>query len=338
MANSRIGIKRCLISPPGRMATPLPWPDGNLVSIGVRKASHLVISPLDELTDYRNRKLRNKINFKYSVDSYQLSMRDLQLLMLFMQNGYDFQLVKEAQTPGLPASGGVFNWANQVNGLGFVYTMTNKDRFCTVNFETALEFENAKALIAAADTYNSVLPIIASDPVSGGNERGENFSLVKHPWYFSIEAPTGSTIFDKKEIIERSLKISSKGTKNEYNEDVVNFINVELKIKGSDATINKIYDLLNRSMSPSLSIKEMTSPNTWEELVFQPNVLTHSDDFQLGDDQDFSQVTFAADLTFDQITFDYGAMFGGIGVNHYAPEFNEVEARVGATVTLGDPV
>ncbi len=338
MANSRIGIKRALISPYGVMATPLPWPTGGLITMGSRKASNLLISPLDELTDYRQKKLRNKTNFKYEVDSFQLHMRDLQWLILFVQDGYDFQLVKEAQSSSNPASGGIFNWAQQKNGLGFEYTMTNKERFCKVKFETALEYANAQALITAAKSYNSVLPAISADPISGGNERGENLSLVKYPWYLAIQSPDGTEIFNKKEIIERSFRFSTKGIKNEYNEDVIHWITVELKIKGSDATIDKIENILAKDMSPSLTIKENLTSTTFEKFSFAANVLTHSDDFQLGDEQDFSQLTFAGDIALDQIAFAYGATNGGVGVDEGEVDFSEAEARQGGTFNFGDAV
>jgi hypothetical protein len=332
MANSRPGIKRALISQPNTMAT---TPTG-LITVGSRKPSNLIISPLDELADYRDRPLRNKINFRYEVDSYQSRLRDVEWAVQYhLQAGFDIQLLKEKQGANA-MSGGCFNWVNQLNGLDFDYVNTNKERYVKWIFETALEYADAITLIDASDPAGSLVPAISANPISGGNERGENFSNYAYPWYAAIEGPSGTEIFSKKEIKERSLSIRTKGTKNEYNETVVNFITVELRLRGSDATITKILNILNKDMSPSLVISEKLSATTYEKFVFPANVLTHSDSFQLGDSEDYSELMFKADLTFDQFQFAYGTANGGAGTSATVDgvDTTEAQARQGATVTL----
>jgi hypothetical protein len=331
MANSRIGIKRALLAQAGTMLT---TPAG-LVPLGVRKSSKLIISALDEIKDYRNRNLRNKTNFRYEADSLQGTLRDLQWGIKFLQDGYDFQLLKERQTSAAK-SGGCFNWASQVNGLDFEYVMTNKERYLKWIFETAMEYAEAITLIDGADASGDLLPAISTNAISGGNERGENFTNYRYPWYFAIQAPSGTEIFNKKEIMERSFSLKTKGSNNEYNETVVNWISVNLTIKGSDATISKIVEILNKAQAPSIVVKEKLSSTLYEQFTFNANVLSFTSEFGLGDDEDYAQLVFEGDIAFDQFAFAYGAANGGVGTTAdvEAEGTTEAEARQGGTLTL----
>jgi hypothetical protein len=331
MANSRIGIKRALLAQAGTMAT---TPTG-LVPVGVRKSSGLMITPLDEITDYRSRKLRNKINFKYEADSLQGRLRDFEWGLQFIQNGYDFQLLKERQNSNAK-SGGCFNWASQINGLDFEYVMNNKERYLKWIFETAMEYDEAIALIDASDPSGTLTPAITTNAISGGNERGENFANYKYPWYFAIQAPSGTEIFSKKEIMERSFSLKTKGNKNEYNETVVNWITVNLTIKGSDATITKIVELLSKDQAPAIVVKEKLTSTLYEQFSFGANVLSYTPEFKLGDDEDYSQIVFEGDIAFDQFTAAYGAANGGVGDDTTVgtEALTEAEARQGGTLTI----
>lgn len=349
MANRTPGIKRCLLAPSGRMSLELPWAAntgtpattwaGGLVTVGSRKPSRILINGLDVIPDYRNRELRNKMNLDYSVDSFQLRMRDLEWMMHFVKNGFDIQMVGERQNSGAPASGGIFNFLQQKNGLGFEYVMTNKERYMNVKFATAMEYDAFTTWLAAADDAVALEPVIAGDALSGGNERGENFSNYKYPWYLSIEAPDATEIFNKKEIVERSFKLMTKGIKNEYNEDVVHWISVELILKSSDATIDKMANLLAKDMSPSLTIKEALTATTYEKFAFQANVLTHKEEFDIGDENATSQIIFTGDIALDQLDFGYGAANGGVGTTEEVEPVEgttEAQARQGGTFTFGD--
>lgn len=305
MSIAKRGIKRMIITASGQMGETSPT---GLITTGTRKPGVFTISPLDTLKDHRNRDLRNLMNFKAEMSSYQGRMRFLDMLIGYLGTGYDAQVACVDQSAD--GDGGVFNFLAMQAGLDFGMEYNAKERFLNLVLETAMEYELAQVLIGASD--NSALePAITSDPISGGNEYGLNFSLYAHPWYGAIESPSATEIFSKKEIVDRKFSVKTKGYKNAYNESTQPYLSVFLELTGADATITKMSALLAKDMGASIVVKEFITATMYEKYTIAANLLTHREEFELGDEKRQAKITFEGDLTADNFTFAYGSSNGG---------------------------
>lgn len=326
MSISKRGIKRMILTTSGQMSQTAPT---GLLVTGSRKPGLLTIAPFDTLKDHRERDLRNLMNIKAEISSYQGRMRFLDQLITFVGSGYDLQVAMNPQG-GDADSGGVLNFLAQVAGLDFDMTLGAKERFINYMFETAMEYEAFQTFIAASDDEGELLPSIAADGISGGNEEGLNFGLYAHPYYASIETPNASEIFSKKEIVDRKFSIKTKGYKNAYNETVEPYLAVLLEMTGADATIAKMVSLLAVTMSPTLTVKEYIGGTTYyEKYVFAANLLTHREEFNLGDEKREAKIIFEGNLLPSNFSFAYGSANGGAGT-----PTTETEKLAGGTCTI----
>ena len=326
MSISKRGIKRIILATSGQLSQAAPT---GLLVTGSRKPGLFTIAPIDTIKDHRDRELRNLMNFKADISSYQSRMRFLDQLITFVGSGYDIQIAMNPQS-GDADSGGVFNFLAQVAGLDFDMVYGAKERYMNLIFESAMEFELAQTLIAASDDEGELLPSIDDNSIAGANEEGLNFSLYAHPFYASIEAPNASEIFSKKEIVDRKFSIKTKGYKNAYNETVEPYLAVSLELTGSDATITKMVSLLAVAMSPTLTVKEYIGGTTYyEKFVFAANLLTHREEFDLGDDKRQAKITFSGDLLPSNFAFAYGSTNGGVGT-----PTTEMDKLGGGTCTI----
>lgn len=324
MAISKRGIKRMIITASGQLGETSP---SGLITTGTRKNGGLVISPLDTIKDHRERELRNLINFKAEMSSYQGRMRFLDMLISYLGSGYDAQIACVDQTAD--GDGGIFNFVAMTGGLDFGIEYNAKERFLNLVLETAMEYEAAQTFIGASDN-DELAPAITNDPISGGNEYGQNFSLYAHPYYCSIECPSGTELFSKKEIVDRKFSIKTKGYKNAYNEVVQPYLEVMLEITGADATITKMANILNKDMGASVVHKEYIGGTSfYEKYSIAANLVTHKEEFNLGDEKREAKITISGLLTPDNFTFAYGSSNGGDGDGS-----TELKKLAGGTCTI----
>lgn len=324
MSIAKRGIKRMIVTASGQMGETSPT---GLITTGTRKNGGLIISPLDEITDHRERKLRNLMNFKAEMSSYQGRMRFLDMLISYLGSGYDAQIACVNQSAD--GDGGIFNFEAMVGGLDFGMEYNAKERFLNLILETAMEYEAAQTFIGAADN-EPLAPAITTNPISGSNEYGQNFNLYAHPYYCSIECPASTELFGKKEIVDRKFTIKTKGIKNAYNETVQPYLEVMLEITGADATITKMATILSKDMGASLVHKEYIAGTTfYEKYSIAANLLTHREEFDLGDEKREAKITISGLLTPDNFAFAYGSTNGGDGDGS-----TELKKLAGGTCTI----
>jgi len=334
---SVVGINRIILTYLGKLLTD----QSGLVSVGLRKPAMLKINPFKSVKDHRNRNLRNKINFLITAESYQLGMRDVELLIEMCKNGFDAQLIAEKQTSTVD-SGGIFNFAGaNTKGLVFDHVMSGDDRSTKVTIEGAEDYENALTLIDGSDAVGSVLPDISALAEVGSNQKGNAKAFYKHPWYFSIESPDTTELFAKKEIITRKFSLSAVGDKNEYNETQVDYIRLFLEILGYNATIANLVTILNKTQFPSLTVKEYNTATLYDKYVIPAEVVNFEPEFEIGDEKRNAKITFEADIPLNDFSFAYGTPNGGSAADATAtqvgagtPAMTEAEARTGGTCTI----
>jgi|GEM_PF-1337568 len=310
-----VGIFRLLLAKAGTMLT---TPEG-LVTLGSRDDdAAYTVEPYKTQTT-RGRSNRNKENHKIFARTKQIRVRDLEWLIYFIKNGFDCQFVGEPESTA--TSGGIFNWAAAANqiGLDFVYRIADGVRNCDITLERADNYEVSKAFIDAADAYASLLPAISTDPVSGGNERGENLANYQAPYFYQIKAPNDTVLLEANNIVSRTFELSTKSNKNENNVSRVIRLAVKQEVTLDTVRIADWVALKNKALGPSIVIREYMDNGTYyEEFNFGANVLSLETSNQKGESEGFVKISISGEITLDQLAFGYGATNGGAADDDYA--------------------
>ncbi len=313
---SRAGLKQIGLCDAGTLnGTP-----ENAIAMGVRGGASLDIVPHGEIKDYRNRSLRNMIKFTAKAETYQSTMKMLKALKDFTNLQADVQLQTSPQDCSTQNSEDVFQFVgDNVLGLGFEYKITADKRSCNVTLEAAMEYDRAKTLIDSADsTTLKTLPGIAGE--------GVDFTQYRAPYFLAFENPSGTALFSSADIISRTIKISTKGKKDAYERDIVDYLSVSIEVELRDASIAKHITDMNKAMGTTLKIKEKNSGNNYDGFEFAANVLTQREEFSISDDERKRKVIFEADIPICDVTFDLGASAGGV---------TDGDGTVGGTMKFG---
>jgi hypothetical protein len=294
---SRAGIKQIGFCDAGTLLTS---PTGSEV-IGLRNEAKLIIEPFKTVKDYRERELPNMQNFKLEAESLQFRMKQLKAMIGFVNLNADVQIQTQPQSfPGYD----VFQFAG-VNklGLGFEYMITAEKRSCKVMLEGAMEEDKAVTFIDAADS--TVLEDL------GFTGEGADFTSYKAPYFLAFEFPKATAIISSDDIIERKLTIKTKGKKDIYNRDIVDYLTVELEITGRNAAISDVITMFNKTLGASVVIKEKNGASTFDGFDFATGVLTKTQTLSIDDTERTMKVKFIGDVPIYDITWDLAVTGGG---------------------------
>lgn len=313
---SKAGLKQIVICDAGSMATaPV-----NPMAIGLRDKASLEMAYFKEGKDYRDRILRNMINFKADVETLQPNLKLLKSLIGWADANCDVQMLTNPQT-ATAGSNDCFKFTgDKAIGFNFEYLMTGDKRSCKIGFERALEFEPAKTFI---DTADSETPIA----FAGITNDGADFTAYRPSYYAAFEAPKNTALFSAADIVERTLSIKSKGKKLQYNIDKIDYLTLTLTIKGRSAAIARIMTALNGSMSPSIYWKENNAPTFFDAFDINAGVLTQKEDVKIDDEDRVLSLTFAGDIPVFDVAFFFGATYGG--------DVSDTTGVKGGTVKIG---
>jgi hypothetical protein len=315
MIDSRPGIYRCILGDPGTFATT----PTNLVCIGSESGGTFSIEPYLQPTATKGKKLRNMMLFKYEVDSSQLRLRDLDILIQFIQSttGFDCQIVRERQNTSI-ASGGIFNFLpadNQGMSIQFKWNQTDKERNCHITLQMAMTYEAANAFIDASDGGSTLTPAISAIVQSGDNERGQNAANIAHPWFGSIESPSGTPLFNDGEIETYDLTIETKGRiKEATGLFTVTFFTCTIHVVGSNNSITQMIQIMSTTMMPTLVMQQELSEDSpiFEKYIFAAGTVSIDDKYTHTDEKSNADITLAGDIAvFGQAEFAYGSANGG---------------------------
>ena len=240
----RAGFKQIGLCDAGTLLTTPTTP----LVIGLRQAASLDMEPFKSVKDYRERELPNKTNFKFGGESLQTTIKVLKQLIGFVNLNADAQIQTTPQS-ATAGSEDVFQFVGDNKlGVGFEYMITADKRSCKIMLEGAMEDDRAKTLIDAADTNS-----LANLGIAG---EGVDFTKYRAPYFLAFEFPKSTALITPNDIIERKLTIKTKGKKDIYNKDIVDYLAVELELTGKNATITDIMNLYNKTLGASILIKE----------------------------------------------------------------------------------
>jgi hypothetical protein len=297
--SSRAGLKQIVLCDSGTLLTT----PANPLAAGLRNAATIERTPFKEIKDYRNRLLRNMVNFKIEWESLQPSMLMLKELMGWLNLNCDAQVITVPQSSS--GSGNVyqFNGANKA-GLDFEYMINADKRSLKPSLEVAMEFERAKNFINLADNTTPVsFTSIAGD--------GADFAKYRAPYFISFEAPKANALFGVQDLTERSYSIKTKNKKSIYNTSIVDYLTFEFSITAIDASVVKQIEAMSKEMSPAVYIKEQNSGSFYDAFDFNAGVLTLHDEFKDSDDERNLKLSFGADVPVGDISFLFGSAYGG---------------------------
>ena len=296
---SRAGFKQIGMCNAGTLlTTPV-----NPTVIGLRQEATLDIEPHKTIKDYRDRELPNMHNFKFSGETLQGTMKVLKALVGFVNLNADVQIQTTPQS-ATAGSEDVFQFTGDNKlAVGFEYSITGEKRSCKIMFEGAMEQDRAISVIDAADS-NTFVSL-------GGTCEGVDFTKYRAPRFLAFEFPDGTSLISMDDIVERKLIIKTKGKKDIYNRDIVDYLTVELSLTGKNAAITDLVTLYNKSLGASVTVQEKNSGSHYDGFEFAANVLTHSPSAKFADNDRLRTVKFTGDVPIYDVSFDLEAAAGG---------------------------
>lgn len=278
------------------------------IAMGFAKGKQMKITDFRTDKAWPNITMRNMKNFAVEGESFQPTMFMLKKSFDFLNGGADLQVV----TPKQSASSGSEDVAAFVGdylmGLGFEYTIAHDKRTMKWMWERALEYEKYQTFI---DTFDSA-SIAALTGVTDDDIEGKNYTFRRTPKLLAIEAPSGTSIaLNNYQRLERKITFKSKGTKNDSNQDVVNFYTVTIEIVGTGMQVADLVTLAGKAETPSVLIQEGNTGAYFDKFVIPAFKLGIGDEFTIGDDKRESRIKLEGDLSIYQHAFTYGTSNGG---------------------------
>lgn len=301
MSFSKPGIRGIAIAGVNSLLSSPSFP----IAFGLRQPANLSFKGHEEISDYRDRKLRNMINAKLEASTYQGMTNEgnitvLQNISHFVNaGGCDCQLIGiESVLTNNKYIGDVYNFCGNTAfmGLGYDFTLSPKGRDLKIPLEVALPFDVMKALIASAGTNESCSFLNTNGATHGF--AGIDYSKYSAPYLTSIEAPSGTTLFPISEMDDWSISFKTKSDKAKLtNRDKVSYVTVKVELTTGNASQSEILKVLNKSQEVQLVLR-VSMGSISEVYQFNSGVLTHSDEFELADKTRQSKISFSADIPF----------------------------------------
>jgi len=279
----------------------------NGMAMGIRAGANLKRNAYKPIKDYLNRSWRNKINFKVEAETFQPTMLMLNNMIRWLNGNVDTQVQTNLQA-SVDTYGDVylFDVENSRNlGLDFEVLYNADKRSIKAILEGAITYTDAQTLINAAD---------ATTPktFAGITGPGESEVYLRRPAFVALEAPKATGIVLRDEIVERSYSIKTKGKKSvETNMSIVDYLTFEIMMKFRNASVAAQVITMAKDNAPSLYIKELNNGAYYDAWDFAACVLTLDDEVEVNDEDRFQTVKFAGDVFLYDISFTYGAAYGG---------------------------
>lgn len=314
------GLSQILACDVGTLAT---TPTG-AVAVGFAKGKELKITDFRTDKAWPNIPVRNMKNFAVQGESFQPTMFMLKKSFDFLNGNCDLQIITPKQTVTASSEDVAKFIGNYLMGFNFELTLAHDKRTMKWMFERAMEFENYLTFV---DTFDSETPVSVTG-VSDTDIEGKNYNYYRTPKLLAIEAPDGASIaLANYQRMERRVVIKGKAVKNEYNQDVVNFVTVEIEIVGTGTQVADLVTLAGKAMTPSVLIKEGNSGAYFDQINIPAFRLGIGDEFMIGDDKRESRIKLEGDIPIPYRTFEYGSAKGGAA--------EDTTGTTGGTLTLG---
>ncbi|GAB4287314.1 MAG: hypothetical protein Kow0098_03690 [Ignavibacteriaceae bacterium] len=275
-------------------------PSGSyVVPCGISGPKELKPEDFDPPVDEYNNKLRNKINFPFTAEIFESDWETWERLKLFTLNGgVDLIIVSEGceeyegNSSGIETPGGGVWWRRNPNrgifffeklnqthlGIGWEFQLTPKQQSLRVTLEAALNYYKARNIFLNSQTNfihrdNISLPWRSSTKQIVPDLK-EFKILIGSTWYNIID-PTDFVDFNF-----TARTVSNKRTKD--NRELVNNIEIDLRVTGADASPSKINSLLNYEQFSNIKLIVQYPDGTDYTYNFTKNSITNTNAPMLG--------------------------------------------------------
>lgn len=337
--NSIAGIKHIIIANPNSILSDGFNTGANqyFCAAQVRDKSKLVMTDKG-IKDYRERLIPQQKNFKLETKVFDANFRLLQLLVqYYVREGVELQVLMERQTQELN-SGGCFRFAgNNFLGVDFDFFLSSKERSCSLTFEASLEYADGKALLSAAET-NEVYSLPTS-AVSNPYNSPSYFdpSHITFPAKISFYNQAGNLLLAVNGLDDYELHFKTAGSKNSYDRTVVQYIETQLKIESSDASMATLKKFLNEEGFDRFGYIKAVVAKTNEEFIFGGGTFGLEPEATLSDDERKLILNFSARVPMLDIAFDSNKMIigdntdlpsGGTEVSNYPKTITQTEEQL----------
>jgi len=294
---SKTGIKNILLTERGGLASPV-WE----FRAGLRDNAELTINDFNALKSIRNVHLPVMKNFKVSSKTFQATFRNFRVFDMFAKTGgCDGQIVAMPQSSA-PASGGAFQFdGDNFLGVMFKFLMSNKERSLAFDLEMATDIWSANSILNQS---------LINTPTS---QSGIDLSKYIPPNIYGF-THNGVALFSKDELLEWSFMIETKETeKTVYNRSKVDYYKLTLMMKGSDATITKIVNLLNTNSMAAIVLTSRYAESGLDTISINANVIAKKEEVMISDNTRNLNVTWEAEVPLDNVSVD--GLFHTITIN-----------------------
>ncbi|MCZ7608909.1 MAG: hypothetical protein M5U17_01975 [Ignavibacterium sp.] len=301
MAISKAGLKQIVACDKGTLSTTPVDP----IAMGIRKGAVMKRSHYKPLKDYLDGQFRNMMNFNIQPETMQATMFLLSKMLEWVDGNMDLQVITNPQAAG--GTGDVYKFVsgNEV-GLDFEYVINSDGRTIKPTFEVALPWAAGQTLVDGADSAAPVTFASITHP------RGEDEALLRKPFFVSFEAPSGTPILTRNEIVSRSYSIKTKSKKlEESNMTTVDYLIFELTLKFRNASVAKQIEILNKDQMPTIKLREQNNSTFYDEWQFNSGVLTLNDEFEDSDEDRAITLNFQRNVFIYDIAFEFGTGKGG---------------------------
>lgn len=300
---SKTGLKQLVLCDGGTLlTTPV-----NPTAMGIRGPAFLKHGNYKPIKDYLQRTWRNKINFRVEAETYQPTMLTLKNMISWLNGNCDAQIMTNKQS-ATANSEDVFQFGTVAStnlGLEFELMFNADKRSIKAILEGALNRATAQTLIDAAD---SVSPV----NFSGISGAGDSEVFLRRPAFVAFEAPKATGIVVRDEIVERSYSIKTKGKKSvETNMLIVDYLTFEITMKFRNASVANQIEIMAKDNAPSLYIKEQNNLSFYDAWDFAAGVITLDPETEITDEDRVQTLKFMADVPLYDISFSFGASYGG---------------------------
>lgn len=301
MSISKAGLKQVVACNKGTLATTPVDP----IAMGIRKGATMKRSHYKPLKDYLDGQFRNMMNFNIQLESMQATMFMLKKMLDWVDGNMDLQVITNPQAAGGTGDVYKFNSGNEM-GLDFEYVINSDGRTIKPTFEIALPWTTGQTLVDSADSTTPITFPTITHP------RGEDEALLRKPFFVSFEAPTGTPVLTRNEIVSRSYSIKTKTKKlEESNMTTVDYLIFELMLKFRNASVAKQVEILSKDQMPTIKLREQNNAAFYDEWQFNNGVLTLNDEFDDSDEDRAITLKFQRNVFIYDISFLFGATYGG---------------------------
>lgn len=305
---TKAGIKKAFLCESSSFATT----PSTVIPLGFRKESTLKITGADQIKDFKNREIQNRVKFSLESESYQGTLSELEGLLFLSGEG---KVAADIVLPDIWADGDnigqnkalkfYYDTFDSSLGLDVEFNLSQKERSTKLTVEGTFPLTDAQAILTRALDHDSEDSIPhASWPVVNEDKTKlyrPNLSAVV---YSTLDdAGTFIPLFTRNDISDYKLTLKTKGEKNYLGRTKAEYIEITFEITSRDAALATWDGILYMNFDIGFKLTEKVSSTKTETFHVKPGVVAFNPELSRADGSGKSttKLVFKGDVTLAQI-------------------------------------